>query len=581
MAVTGVFAADFSSFFDAVEQADAKLQNLATDAAHTGDALARTGESFRGDAAAAELDKVDAAAKRADDDLGKLGSSGKTSVDTLTSSIKDLALGLVSLQTLQWAAGFVSGMAESASALADLSAQTRISAEDLQVMQQAMGEFGVSGDELGKALFKLSVNIGKGDDSVAGALHAMGLSLEEVRNKNGVELFTTIQDGLAGLNGELRDTTAVTIYGEKLGRVMSGAAEGATEAINKTRDLNNVMSNETVAALDQASEAVDRFKNHIAAIGANTLGPVAAGWNDLFDKFEKGATTGQIVGARLKDLWGELTTGQPHVENMTRLFDNLNQQYDAAHPKIQAVTKAHEEFIGPTQSAADVAAQLAREHKADAAAAKDAEQADRERMKQLQANASLEQKIVSENAAFKKQAVKEDQAAKAEQAKAEAAEQAQAEKQLQAEQEAIDQEIAGLQKVQAASTDAGEAGATAGKQTAAGFERATTSINISADAIEKWMDLMDQTNRANAILSTGLFTTRSQLEQIANLRGDPRFGGGGGFGVPLSLRPGDLPSAGMSITNNFNLTDTESALAQRISDQIMRTIRSGTQLGQT
>jgi len=38
-------------------------------------------------------------------------------------------------------------------------------------------------------------------------------------------------------------------------------------------------------------------------------------------------------------------------------------------------------------------------------------------------------------------------------------------------------------------------------------------------------------------------------------------------------------AGGLNISNVFNLVDTESNLARRVSEQIMQTVRAGTQLG--
>jgi hypothetical protein len=115
---------------------------------------------------------------------------------------------------------------------------------------------------------------------------------------------------------------------------------------------------------------------------------------------------------------------------------------------------------------------------------------------------------------------------------------------------------------------------------------------------------MAATNRANAILKeNSLFTTSSQLERIAagNVGGSfsgfnaPSFASGvENFGGGLAKVHGgevlaNLPAGtsvfpkgsgfGTTISNVFNLVDSESNLARRVSDLIMRQVRAGTQLG--
>jgi len=87
------------------------------------------------------------------------------------------------------------------------------------------------------------------------------------------------------------------------------------------------------------------------------------------------------------------------------------------------------------------------------------------------------------------------------------------------------------------------------------------------------LQLMAAQMRANSILNrNSLFTTTGQLDEIANVFDQSvanhggRVGAGGGGGP-------------VTVNNTFNLVDTESNLARKVSELIMQTIRSGTQLG--
>ena len=89
--------------------------------------------------------------------------------------------------------------------------------------------------------------------------------------------------------------------------------------------------------------------------------------------------------------------------------------------------------------------------------------------------------------------------------------------------------------------------------------------DATAASIRAYAELQQYTNRANAILQRNKYwTTPSQLEEIANL---PVPGSGGGGGGPIT------------VNNTFNMVDTQANLARAVSEEIMRTIRAGTQLG--
>ena len=97
-------------------------------------------------------------------------------------------------------------------------------------------------------------------------------------------------------------------------------------------------------------------------------------------------------------------------------------------------------------------------------------------------------------------------------------------------------------------------------------------VSEATAQVQAHLKLMAAQMRANAILNrNSLFTTTGQLEEIARVF-DVAAGGGGGGGGAGSAAP-------VTINNTFNLVDTESNLARKVSEIIMQTVRSGTQLG--
>jgi len=93
-------------------------------------------------------------------------------------------------------------------------------------------------------------------------------------------------------------------------------------------------------------------------------------------------------------------------------------------------------------------------------------------------------------------------------------------------------------------------------------------VSEATAAVNAHLQLMAAQMRANAILNeNSLFTTASQLERVAAVFDASVAGGGGGGGGPVT------------VNNTFNIVDTESNIARRVSDLIMGQIRSGTQLG--
>jgi hypothetical protein len=650
MALTGVMGADFSKFTDAVDGAEIKLRNFESGAAKVATSLSKMGNAFSGQkvvqdatlmakvfeemgGAASftekELVRMNATATEA---IAKLTALGKdvppgiqriadetkgaaTASESWSASLAKVVAGYLSFQAAQAAARaaveFIKDIAAQAGALADLSAQTRIGVEDLQILGNAMRDFGVDQDQLGKALFKLNKQIAGGDDSIAAALKTMGLTLEQVRGMKGTQLFETLQDGLSKLNGGLRDTTAVTLYGDKLGMVMSGAAEGSQEAIDKARELNEVMSEDAVQALDRASEAWDRWTNKAKAwVATNILGPTIKGIEDYIAVAEKAGNTDTALASYKDMLMTALGKEKHYLDDLALSVgvdtnateDNTRATRDAADAKnnfgVQVGTltdllkKQREEWA---KHVADVKernennakgiALMERDFQlAQARAAFDKEQLEIDKKKHETGKAYVDQ--MTEIAKVNKAA-------------------ADFQKNIPIEQAKIDEEnkklIASWGAAGAASTEAGSKAVDGATEAAMAQAQLNTQINLTIGNVKEWIELQQYSAAANAILSqNGLYTSGSQYENIARMGSAftgilPGRAAGGPVNAGQAYVVGEqgpelfIPNVGgaiaagggSSITNIFHLVDTESNLARRVSEQIMRQVRAGTQLATT
>jgi hypothetical protein len=299
------------------------------------------------------LEKYEALGRVAPPGMRELADETKR-VDTessgLTETVKQLALGFLAMFTARAAFTFVKATLEEASALQDLSRQTRINVEDLQLLAGAMSQFGVDADTLGKGLFKLSRGIAGGDESVATGLHMMGMSLKDLDGINGKELFLKIEGGLATLQGGLRDTAAADLFGGRLGAAMAGASEGIGGAIATWERLNQVASSESVEALETFNEAIKRANKNLDAIAANMIGPVAQGFNVVIAAAEKGAPKWDLFVAMVKDFAASNVVTGASASNLATLLDGLNTKTTegaAAHQKLAEQARALDAAGGP------------------------------------------------------------------------------------------------------------------------------------------------------------------------------------------------------------------------------------------
>lgn len=494
-----------------------------------------------------------------------------TDSSRLMDTVKELALGFAAMFTARAAFNFVKATIDEASALVDLSQQTHITIEEVQHLAGAMSEFGVDADTLAKGLFGLSRRIAKGDDSVSDALAQMGMSLEDVAGLNGEALFIQIEHGLAKLQGSLRDTTASELFGSKLGMAMAGASEGIEDALEKTKKLSDVMSTETAHSLDEFGESIERANRSLGAMAANIEGPVAQGFNVLYDAIGRGASKWDVFVAVVKDFVASNSVTGASTENLTRVLLNLNDTTEANSAATKKATTATKEYTpavesmaGATKRARDEAELLER------VANKQIEQYQKETdtlVAQMWAVNKLAEMKAKHNDEYAAAKAKIQPFIDAMYASARATkEAAEWEQKYRAEQDetakANDALIASQANIGKKTDDATKSV----KDQTDAFRGLGQQITFTGDAIREWLRLQIYASKAQAILSeNSLYTTQSQRERVAAL------------GMPTDLATSKSGGSGVGITVNVTVNGGSSAreTGQSVQDAILNVFRSG------
>jgi hypothetical protein len=404
------FKADFAPFYDAVVKAEKYLTDMAAGADKAGDRLNRMVDSFSGRKVIQDatlmveaIDRIGGTSKLTEAELARVGITANEAankmramgvdvppglqriadetkhVDTahnaLIGTVKNLAVGFAAMFTARAAINFVGSVLEQASALKDLGQQTHISVEEIQLLAGAMSEFGVDADTLARGIFALSRKIAGGDQSIVDALATMGMKLKDVQGLNGQELFLKMENGLAKLQGSLRDTTASDLFGSRLGMAMAGASEGIEGALEETRKLSNYMSKEAIDALDKYDESIKRMERSFTAIAANLIGPVAEGFNVLAEAVGRGVSKWAIFTAVVQDFAASNLALGSSTQHLATLLDDMNQKTAAS----AATTKNAAAAQGEHAAALGVTGKAAREAAAEIEkAAKVQEKADRD-----------------------------------------------------------------------------------------------------------------------------------------------------------------------------------------------------------
>lgn len=520
MAVTGVFTADFSSFDKAVTQSAKNLDTLDAGTEKVNSSLrlmTQTQEQM--------LDKIGASGGRIQD-VGKSAEQSGGQVNSLTESYKQF-------DGMLQAAGINIG--PQVKGLEDLANMAGKTATEL-------GAIGTAGAIAGAALTGWKI----------GSLIADVTNLDEafgnlLSNLAGWGDIMTDADRRQSVMNQATDLGARNIHG------YADAVKFLHEQTQKNIDANINWSDKLIATRAEVDHLTERQKIQIEVAqmaGATT--------EQITNKFGISAQALKILADEQKNAADKTAEHNREIEKQNALLHE--NRFDPA--------KTLSGFIAATEVAA-------------------------QKQKDINKVAGEDwNKVVAGHVA----AAEEMQASEKKLAEAAAA------STFALEQESLTaaNDAMWMGQMAEAHTEAGAAATAGTAQTVQGYQQVAQQVQITSDGVKGWLELMRATNAANALLNqNSLFTSSSTLENQARLGGAfspiPGFASGiENFGGGLAKVHGgevlaNLPAGtsvfpkgsgfGATISNVFNLVDSESNLARRVSELIMRQVRAGTQLG--
>jgi hypothetical protein len=516
MAVTGVFTADFSNFDKAVHQSEAALQGLETAGGKVSSSLRLMTQQQD-----ALLDSIGAAGGRVGD-LGEEAEGTAGQVGTLSESYRQFD-GVLS------AAGVNIG--PQVKGLEDLAGAAGKTATELGVL-------GTAGLVAGAAF--TGWKIGQWIDDLTG-----------------------LSTAVANVGGAL-DTLAAMEAGAKQDTINRAIAQGAKETISYTAAIQ--------FNADQVQINADKSINWAGVLAdaqREVRALTTAQRDEIAIAVEAGATTEQ------------LTNKYGISAQALGILADKTDEATAAQAKLNAERQKELDATARRQADNQKGIELMER---DARLAEDRAKFDAEQLeitnKKLAAGKGWVAQM-SETARATREATEAEAAYLEEQAA------------LDAENGKLIASLGGVAEAHTAAGAAAEAGA---GLAVAGYQGVATQMELTADGVRAWLQLMQYTAEVNAQLSrNGLFTSGSTYENIARI-GVPSFASGvqnfeGGLAkvhggeVLANLAPGTsvFPKGSgfgnVQMSNTFNLVDSESNLARRVSELIMRQVRAGTQLG--
>ena len=205
--------------------------------------------------------------------------------------------------------------------LQNVSIQTGIAVEELEILQYAASQTGVGTDQLNAAIQKFSINIGKAEDGTVAqldAFEALGISL---KNNEGnlidtSQLFVEVADGISKVEDPANKARiASDLFGRtgvELLALLNGGAGQIQFFSDRLRDMGGIMGK---TASDEFSNFNDRMDDLNRILRAKVAGalvvvlPAITALAENFDHLAKfvGIVATAFITAKLPVLIGSVT----------------------------------------------------------------------------------------------------------------------------------------------------------------------------------------------------------------------------------------------------------------------------------
>ncbi len=301
MAVTAKFVADFGSFYDAVNKAEAELKSFDAGAHKVETSLTRMANSLQGtkliqDATlmAAAVEKIGGVSKLTEKELQRLGAQAQEAVSKMQklgigvpanlqaianaakpaevglSSLISTASGLAAAVGVGFSVGAVVNFGKSiladADALVKMSDKTGISIAALQRFQVAADDSGNTIEDITGAVNQMQNRLAGGDASAVGALQKLGLSLAQIQALSPDQQFIAISDALRKIQDPSQQVNiAMDLFGRQGAEVLPTLKRG----FDDLKDSIVGMSEDTARTLDSWGDSIKKTFRSVSGEAAD------------------------------------------------------------------------------------------------------------------------------------------------------------------------------------------------------------------------------------------------------------------------------------------------------------------------
>ncbi len=187
-----------------------------------------------------------------------------------------------------------------ASSLGEVSQQLGVTTRDYQIYSYAASQAGIEQETMDKGLQKLTLTLGKarlGAEGPTKALGALGITLDEIKDKSAGEVIPLIAEGLGKIaDPAKRAALLVELFGkagQKLDTLLAGGRGQIDGLAQAAANLGLVLSDEQIANADATADKLAEVKQ---VLEANIAKTVADNANSILAMANAlGSLTGSVV----------------------------------------------------------------------------------------------------------------------------------------------------------------------------------------------------------------------------------------------------------------------------------------------
>jgi hypothetical protein len=203
---------------------------------------------------------------------------------------------------------------DSADSIAKMSDRLGIATEDLAAFQHLTQLNGESTESFDKSITKMVRTVGefhRGLGTGKKAFEDLGISVQDLQNKNPAEQFQIIGDKIKGMGDKsLQASVAADIFGRSginLLNTINQGSEGFEKAKTEVEKYGLAISRVDAAKIEAANDALLRSQQAIKGVSLKATVELAPILEAIANKFTESATQGQGFGAKMEAVMTNVT----------------------------------------------------------------------------------------------------------------------------------------------------------------------------------------------------------------------------------------------------------------------------------